>query len=146
MDWALPSLALADPIQWNALLLFGSLLLFGLLGGYIATKTPWVPRITGYLVVGFILGVGGLNLLSGDVLKLANIFADIAVALVVYQLGRYVDIGWLRREKWLTATVLLSSALCFGFVSSALIWVGTSKVVAMLAPLSSAHRLAPAPR
>ncbi|MEB0012373.1 cation:proton antiporter [Glaciimonas sp. Gout2] len=132
MDWALPSLALADPIQWNALLLFGSLLLFGLLGGYIATKTPWVPRITGYLVVGFILGVGGLNLLSGDVLKLANIFADIAVALVVYQLGRYVDIGWLRREKWLTATVLLSSALCFGFVSSALIWVGTSKVVAML--------------
>ena len=132
MDWALPSLALADPIQWNALLLFGSLLLFGLLGGYIATKTPWVPRITGYLVVGFILGVGGLNLLSGDVLKLANIFADIAVALVVYQLGRYVDIGWLRREKWLTATVLLSSALCFGFVSSALIWVGTSTVVAML--------------
>ena len=132
MDWALPSFALADPIQWNALLLFGSLLLFGLLGGYIATKTPWVPRITGYLVVGFILGVGGLNLLSGDVLKLANIFADIAVALVVYQLGRYVDIGWLRREKWLLATVLLSSALCFAFVSGALIWIGTSTVVAML--------------
>ncbi|PUA17063.1 cation:proton antiporter [Glaciimonas sp. PCH181] len=132
MDWALPSFALADPLQWNALLLFGSLLLFGLLGGYIATKTPWVPRITGYLVVGFILGVGGLDLLSGDVLKLANIFADIAVALVVYQLGRYVDIGWLRREKWLLATVMLSSALCFVFVSGALIWIGTSTVLALL--------------
>ena len=132
MDWALPSFALADPLQWNALLLFGSLLLFGLLGGYIATKTPWVPRITGYLLVGFILGVGGLDLLSGDVLKLANIFADIAVALVVYQLGRYVDIGWLRREKWLLATVMLSSALCFVFVSGALMWIGTSTVLALL--------------
>ncbi|MGS0740705.1 cation:proton antiporter [Glaciimonas sp. GG7] len=132
MDWALPSFALADPLQWNALLLFGSLLLFGLLGGYIATKSPWVPRITGYLIVGFILGVGGLDLLSGDVLKLANIFADVAVALVVYQLGRYVDIGWLRREKWLLATVLLSSALCFVFVSGALMWLGTSSVLALL--------------
>jgi len=84
------------------------------------------------LLVGFILGVGGLNLLSGDVLKLADIFADIAVALVVYQLGRYVDIGWLRREKWLLATVLLSSTLCFVFVSSALTWIGASRVLALL--------------
>lgn len=132
MDWALPSFALAEPIKWNALLLFGSLLLFGLVGGYIVTKTAWIPRITGYLLVGFILGVGGLDLLSGDVLKLANIFADIAVALVVYQLGRYVDIGWLRREKWLLATVLLSSVLCFAFVSGALIWIGASRVLALL--------------
>jgi hypothetical protein len=33
------------------------------------------------------------------------------VALVVYQLGRYVDIGWLRREKWLMITVAVS-AVC----------------------------------
>ncbi|MDP5008188.1 MAG: cation:proton antiporter, partial [Glaciimonas sp.] len=132
MNWDLPSFALAQPIQWNALLLFGSLLLLGLVGGYLVTKTVWIPRITGYLLVGFILGVGGLDLLSGDVLKLANIFADIAVALVIYQLGRYVDIGWLRREKWLLGTVLLSSILCFIFVSSALIWIGIPKVVALL--------------
>ncbi|SDY61322.1 Kef-type K+ transport system, membrane component KefB [Collimonas sp. OK242] len=132
MDWTLPPFALAQPIQWNALLLFGSLLLFGLVGGHIVTKNPWFPRITGYLIVGFLLGVGGLDLLSGDVLKLANIFADMAMALVVYQLGRYVDIGWLRREKWLLATVVLSAVLCFGFVSGALIWFGTSKVLALL--------------
>ncbi len=132
MDWTLPPFALAQPIQWNALLLFGSLLLFGLVGGHIVTKNPWFPRITGYLIVGFFLGVGGLDLLSGDVLKLANIFSDVAMALVVYQLGRYVDIGWLRREKWLLATVVLSAVLCFAFVSGALIWFGTSKVLALL--------------
>jgi Kef-type K+ transport system membrane component KefB len=137
MDWSLPTFTLGQAPQWNALLLFGSLLLFGLIGGHLVTKTPWVPRITGYLIVGFILGAGGLNLLSGDVLKSLNIFADIAVALVVYQLGRYVDIGWLRREKWLLATVLTSSLLCFIFVSTALTWLGTSRVAALLAGVLS---------
>ena len=132
MQWTLPSFALAQPVQWNALLLFGSLLLFGLIAGHLVSKSPWVPRITGYLIVGFILGGGGLNWLSGDVLSVTNIFADIAVALVVYQLGRYVDIGWLRREKWLLATVVTSAVLCFTFVSLALLWFGTSNVLALL--------------
>jgi Kef-type K+ transport system membrane component KefB len=137
MDLSLPSLTLGQGLHWNALLLFGGLLLFGLVGGHIATKTRWVPRLTGYLVVGFILGEGCLNLLTGDVLEVLNIFADIAVALVVYQLGRYVDIGWLRREKWLMATVLTSSVLCFIFVSMALTAIGTSHIVAMMAGVFS---------
>ncbi len=132
-SWTLPSFILVQPIQWNALLLFGSLLLFGLIGGHLVSKNPWIPRITGYLLAGFALGVGGLNLLSGDVLRLANIFADIAVALMVYQLGRYVDIGWLRREKWLLVTVLSSALLCFLFVLAALEWCGFPQPVAMLA-------------
>ncbi|EIJ48985.1 transmembrane protein [Herbaspirillum sp. GW103] len=132
MEWALPSFTLAQTLQWNALLVFGGLLLFGLIAGYVVSKSPWVPRITGYLLVGFLLGEGGFNLLSGEVLKVTNIFADIAVALVVYQLGRYVDIGWLRREKWLMITVAVSAVLCFGFVSIALTWFGTDSVMALL--------------
>jgi Kef-type K+ transport system membrane component KefB len=132
MQWTLPSFALSQPVQWNALLLFGSLLLFGLIAGHIVSKSPWVPRITGYLLVGFVLGGGGLNWLSGDVLSVTNIFSDIAVALVMYQLGRYVDIGWLRREKWLLATVVTSAVLCFAFVSLALRWFGSSNVLALL--------------
>lgn len=132
MEWALPSFTLAQTLQWNALLVFGGLLLFGLIAGYVVSKSPWVPRITGYLLVGFLLGSGGFNLLSGEVLKVTNIFADIAVALVVYQLGRYVDIGWLRREKWLMITVGVSAVLCFGFVSVALSWFGTDSVMALL--------------
>ncbi|WDZ96953.1 cation:proton antiporter [Herbaspirillum sp. WKF16] len=132
MEWALPSFTLAQTLQWNALLVFGGLLLFGLIAGYIVSKSPWVPRITGYLLVGFVLGAGGLNLLSGEVLKVTNVFADIAVALVVYQLGRYVDIGWLRREKWLLITVGTSAVLCFAFVSIALSWFGSDNVMALL--------------
>jgi len=133
MSWTFPLFDPAQPLQWNALLLFGSLLLLGLIGGYLVSKNPWIPRITGYLLVGFLLGESGFQWLSGDVLKVAHIFADIALALVVYQLGRYVDIGWLRHEKWLVATVVSAAGLCFIFVWAALELLGVSRPLAMLA-------------
>jgi Kef-type K+ transport system membrane component KefB len=137
MSWNLPPFDLTQPIQWNALLLFGSLLLMGLIGGHLVSKNAWIPRITGYLVVGFLLGGGGLQWLSGDVLKLATIFADIALALMVYQLGRYVDVGWLRIEKWLVTTVVVSALLCFTFVWLGLEWSGIARPQAMLAAVFS---------
>jgi len=133
MTWTLPPLDPAQPLQWNALLLFGSLLLLGLIGGHVVSKNSWIPRITGYLLVGFALGTGGMQWLSGDILKLAQIFSDIALALVVYQLGRYVDIGWLRYEKWLLATVAAGALLCFGFVWAGLEMLGIERGLAMLA-------------
>jgi Kef-type K+ transport system membrane component KefB len=131
--WTLPSYLAAQAMQLNALLLFGGLLLFGLLGARLVTKLPFVPRLSGYLLAGVALGAGGLNWLSGDVLELANILADLAVALVVYQLGRYVDISWLRREKWLALTVLISGLLCFLFVWISLEALGITRSMAMLA-------------
>jgi Kef-type K+ transport system membrane component KefB len=133
MSWSFSPFEMAQTVQWNALLLFGSLLLGGLVGGHVASKNPWIPRITGYLLVGFLLGAGGLNWLSGDVLRLSSVFADLALALMVYQLGRYVDIGWLRYEKWLVVTVLTSAMLCFLFVWMSLEWFGTGRAPAMLA-------------
>ena len=130
-SWTLPSFALSQPLQWNALLLFGTLLLLGLVAGHIVQKSPWVPRITGYLLIGLVLG-GGLNWLSGDVLRVATTFADMAMALLVYQLGRYVDVRWLIRERWLLATVAICAALCFIFVSVALLWIGNARLLALL--------------
>lgn len=137
MSWTLPPLDPSQPIQWNALLLFGSLLLAGLIGGYLVSRISWIPRITGYLLVGVLLGAGGLDWVSGDVFKLARVFADIALALVVYQLGRYVDVGWLRHEKWLVATVISGAALCFALVWAALEALGTPRSLAVLAGVFS---------
>lgn len=133
MPWTFPLFDPSQPLQWNALLLFGSLLLLGLIGGYLVSRNPWIPRITGYLLVGIVVGESGLQWLSGDILKVAHIFADIALALVVYQLGRYVDVGWLRHERWLLATVVSGAALCFGFVWMALEMFGVARPLAMLA-------------
>lgn len=133
MPWTLPFFTPTQPIHWNVLLLFGVLLLGGLIGGHLVTKNPWLPRLTGYLLVGLALGTSGLNWLSGDVLKMANIFADIAVALLVYQLGRYVDIGWLRQEKWLLCTVISNAVLGFALTWGVLEGLGVARPLAMLA-------------
>lgn len=135
MAWSLPPFDLMLSMQWNALLVFGSLLLAGLMGGYVVAKNAWIPRITGYLLVGLVLGADGVNWLSGDILKLAHTFSDIALALVVYQLGRYVDIGWLRHEKWLLTTVATGAILCFVFVWLGLEWLGIARAPAMLAAI-----------
>ena len=131
-SWTLPSFEWSQSLHWNALLLFGTLLLLGLVAGHVVQKSPWLPRITGYLLIGCALGGGGLDWLSGEVLQVATIFADIAMALLVYQLGRYVDIRWLWREQWLLATVLASAVLCFVLVASALHLFGSSLSLALL--------------
>lgn len=133
MSWTFPLFDPSQFVQWNALLLFGSLLLLGLIGGYLVSRNPWIPRITGYLLVGIVVGESGFQWLSGDLFKVASIFADIALSLVVYQLGRYVDIGWLRNERWLLATVVSGAALCFAFVWGALELLGVARPLAMLA-------------
>ncbi len=137
MSWTFPLFDPAHPPQWNALLLFGGLLLLGLIGGHALARNRWIPRITGYLLAGALLGGGGLHWLSGDVLKLAHIFSDIAIALMVYQLGRYVDLRWLRHERWLLLTVASGSLLCGGLVALGLAAVGVSRPLAALAAVFS---------
>lgn len=132
MPLTLPPFDAAYTFQWNTLLLFGGVLLAGLLGGHLVAKNPWVPRITGYLLVGFLLGAGGVDFLSGDVLKVTQVFGDIALALVVYQLGRYVDIGWLKHERWLLITVLTNALLCVLFVGTGLTSMGMPGSLAVL--------------
>jgi Kef-type K+ transport system membrane component KefB len=129
-----------SPLQdfsWNALLLFGTLLICGLIGGQIVAKIRWLPRITGYLLIGFALGSDGLGWVSGELFDIMHIFADVAIALIVYQLGRYVDLGWLLRERWLIVTIALSSALSFILVWGLLEWSGVARGTAMLAGIFS---------
>ena len=132
MPWNFSIPFLAQPVTWNALLLFGALLILGLIGGQLVARVNWIPRITGYLLIGFFLGPGGMHWLSGDMASTMRVFADVAVALMVYQLGRYVDIVWLLRERWLLLTIVLSALFTFLFVWGLLEWYGMTRTTAML--------------
>ncbi|MBV8634838.1 MAG: cation:proton antiporter [Burkholderiaceae bacterium] len=132
MPWNFSIPFLTQPLTWNALLLFGTLLILGLIGGQLVARINWMPRITGYLLIGFFLGPGGMHLLSGEMAGMMRVFADAAMALMVYQLGRYVDIVWLLRERWLLLTIVFSALLTFLFVWGLLEWTGTTRNTAML--------------
>ena len=97
----------------NSFMLFGLLLLAGLIGGRIASRTHVLPSITGYIAIGFILGPGVLGLLNEEALRETRIFADISLGLVVFELGRRLDLQWARHDRWLLPSGLAECLLSF---------------------------------
>lgn len=107
----LPSL----PLQLSYPLLFGVLLVAGMAGGE-AARFLRLPRILGYVLVGLVLApfaeAAGLASLVDD----ARIFVDLALGLVLFDLGRRMDLKWMRRDWTLAATGFAESALTFAAV------------------------------
>lgn len=128
------------PAAWHALSLplnpllgLGCVLLGGLLGGQLLMRTLRMPPATAYVVVGLLLGPAALNLLDRDMLADVRLFIDLATGMIVFQLGRRIDMRWLLREKRLLATSLLE-ALCTGAAVFALLsWLGVTPLAAGLA-------------
>src|SRR5436190_8753324 len=107
----LPSL----PLHLSYPLLFGALLILGMLGGETARHFR-LPRIIGYVLVGFAMApiVEGLHI--EPLIDEARIFVDLGLGLVLFDLGRRMDLTWMRRDWTLAATGLAESALTFGAV------------------------------
>lgn len=101
------------PLPREQLLLFGLLLVGGLLGGELAARLLSLPRVFGYAAAGLALGSSGFGLVEAPLLHDARVFADLALGLYVFDLGRRVDLGWLRRDGSLLATAVTGCVLTF---------------------------------
>lgn len=124
----------ALPIYLNSIALFGLVLLLGLVGGELASRTRLFPTITGYIFVGFIFGPGGLNLLDQEVLLNTRLFVDIALSLILFELGRSFDLIWFFKDKGLLATAISDSALTFLIVLLLLFFpIGMPFMISLLA-------------
>src|SRR5690606_20500486 len=110
MDLAfLPTL----PPAVSQLMLFGVLLLCGLAAGEALRRYASLPRITGYVLAGVLLGPQATGLLDSDALFEARLIVDLAIGLVVFELGSRLDFGWLKRNQWLFAAALAEALFCF---------------------------------
>lgn len=129
----MPSFLPQYPFATNPLLLFGLLLLAGLIGGELVKRVLRLPRIVGYVLIGLALGASGLGVLDAGLVKEAWIFVDIALGLILFELGRRLHFTWLRNDRWLLATGLLESALSFAFVYFTLIYFDVKPIYAAVA-------------
>ena len=127
-----PSFLPALPLTLSYPLLFGALLVIGMLGGETARHFR-LPRIIGYVLVGFAVSpiVAGMNL--SPLIEEARIFVDLALGLVLFDLGRRMDLTWMRRDWTLAATGIAESALTFGAVFWTLVELDFPAVKAGLA-------------
>jgi Kef-type K+ transport system membrane component KefB len=111
----LPSL----PLEVSHALLFGALLVAGMLGGETARHFR-LPRIIGYVLVGLAVAPVFEAMKLPPLIEEARIFVDLALGLVLFDLGRRMDLTWMRRDWTLAATGVAESALTFAAVFATL--------------------------
>jgi Kef-type K+ transport system membrane component KefB len=100
-----------EPVFWAALLLVAG----ALVGELIARTTRW-PRVVGYTLAGFIaaaVGAGTDVPLTGQ----ARLIVDIALALLLFEIGTRVRLAWLRFNP-----ALLLSSLAESAAGAAAVW------------------------
>jgi len=123
----------AYPFTTNPVLLFGLLLLLGAVGGEIVKRILRVPRMVGYVLTGIALGASGFDLLDEQLTRESWIFVEIALGIVLFELGRRLHFTWLRNDRWLAATSVAESALSFACVYGALALFDVQPVYAAVA-------------
>ena len=122
----------AWPPEPSTLAVFGVLLLAGAIGGFLAHRWPWLPSITGFMLVGLLIGPSGMNLLTDDLLSNARVVVDIALGLILYRLGLSLDLGVIAHTPHLLITSLLESAATFAAVYLTLTYFGFAPLPAAL--------------
>lgn len=122
----------ATSLTFSPLLAFALLLLVGALGGYLAHLTRWIPSITGFMAVGFLIGPSCLGLLDKQTLQDARILVDIALALILYRLGTSLDLRFIRQHPALVLTSLAEATVTFIACFTVLYWLDFSVVLSAL--------------
>jgi Kef-type K+ transport system membrane component KefB len=110
------------PPLLSDLALFGALLVLGLVAGEAVRRYAGLPRITGYVLAGALLGPEGSALLDSNALFELRLLVDLSIGLIVFELGYRLDFDWLGRNQWLFITALAESVFCFWAIYGALIY------------------------
>jgi Kef-type K+ transport system membrane component KefB len=121
---------LASFANMNILLVFGICLMFGVLGGMIANRITWMPTITAFMLLGFIIGPYGLGLISKRMMADSGVFIEIALGLILYKLGNMLHLKAMLRSRRLMMLALAESTLSFAAVAWAGVFLGLPLLVA----------------
>ena len=118
VSWFLPSW----PPDFGELVRFGALLVAGLLGGELAHRFATLPRVTGYVLAGVACGPHALDLVHAPMLAGTRVFVDLALGLIVFELGHRLDLDWLGRNRWLALAALGESLGAFFAIYAGLLY------------------------
>jgi Kef-type K+ transport system membrane component KefB len=102
LEWA--------PWLLSPLALVGAGLLLAQLIG-LALAARGLPKLYGAVVAGLIFGVSGLGLIDAAMLSQFQELFNAATALVLFEVGRHMDLQWLWRSRREGASVLLACVL-----------------------------------
>ena len=112
------------PLEARATLVLGFLLLVAYVGGKIARRVR-LPRLTGYLLVGFAVGPAWLGLVQREEVDALRFIEEAAVALIGLAAGSELTLDALRRGRVALAR-LASGAIVFPLLAVSLVVLSVS--------------------
>jgi Kef-type K+ transport system membrane component KefB len=90
---------------------------FLLIGAFISGKTAarlGLPRISGYLIIGILVGPHAIGLLTRDMLAAGKVIEGLAVALISLTAGGEIRLPWVRRQIGRLATMTVCQIVLIG--------------------------------
>jgi Kef-type K+ transport system membrane component KefB len=118
------------PFAFSGIVLFGLLLVAGFCAGELARRFLKVPKITGYVLLGVLVGPGVLNWYDQFFITQSRVFVDIALGLLLFEAGRYLDLTWYKRNPWIVTSGVAAGLLAFICVYFMLILVDVKPLLA----------------
>lgn len=118
-----------SPGSGNPLILFAMLLLAGYACGE-GLRRLGLPRLTGYIVLGLVIGDSGFGWLDITSRASLRLFVDVGLALLLLELGQRIDLQWMRRERWLWVIAIGEIGLTWLMAFTALTWFDFSRAEA----------------
>ena len=121
----------------NEILSVGLILLAALMAGHLAQLVK-VPEVTGYLVIGLLIGPAALDLISHESVSALGFLSEVALGLILFNIGAIFEASNLRQVGRSVLRVTLWEATCaFALVFVVLLWSGIGwQVAALLAVVS----------
>jgi Kef-type K+ transport system membrane component KefB len=101
------------PPQPDALLASAAVLVVGALLGQFAERVLRLPSIVGYAAIGMVVAWAGFGLPEGRLPVGWRLVVDLALAVMLFELGSRVHLRWLRRNPALGLTSAAESILGF---------------------------------
>ena len=116
----------------NSLLALGVLVVAAILLGLVGDRLR-LPRITSYLIAGVLMGSSLFGLVTGEALHHLEPIADIAMALVLFNLGAQFPVNHLLRiRKHITPLAIGDLLATFLFVTVGLLLFGQSLTISLM--------------
>ena len=110
----------AWPLEPDAIFWAGLALVAAGLCGELLWRAWRLPRITGYAVIGLIAGNAGFGVIDVSAAGLSRPLLDVALGLLLFELGSRLDLRWIRRNPYLILSSIAVSTLTFVLVLIAL--------------------------
>ncbi|KIO48897.1 cation:proton antiporter [Nitrosospira sp. NpAV] len=117
-----------SPALWLALSLVVAVLV-----GEALVRYAKLPRIVGYIGIGLLLGPGGLGLIPQLPEVEWRLVVDLALGILLFELGSKVNLRWLKANPWIAATSLLEAVATFFAVFLLLSWFDIPGITAAVA-------------